>query len=233
MKKTLALGGLVFLSLILIVAIISHLNKTWNAEYRFEVAFGHRDLKEAERIISTNTKIDWIKVINEKDERGRNYLMVFASGDQTSERVLFLLNNGADVNILNDRQSYRSALMYAAKRVVDTSGIIKLLLDHGACINHKDANGDTALSFGFYVGIVNIKNIECLLKNGADVNVINKNGKTALDLALIKNGQKYTYKEDQEKMARLVELLRSYGALTAEEVKKNDTHTIQKLDSGK
>ena len=53
-----------------------------------------------------------------------------------------------------------------------SSVIEKLLVDHGADVNHKDQYGTTALLRAALLG--NLKEIKNLLRNGANVNATGK-----------------------------------------------------------
>jgi len=52
--------------------------------------------------------------------------------------------------------------------------ILKLLIKHGADINKKGKDGNTAISDASYWGCEN--NVEFLIKSGADVNIVKNNG---------------------------------------------------------
>ncbi len=222
MKRLVTIFSLV-IAVTLIYIIQLYITKQSRELKQFEAAFAQGDMPEAGRIIEGSPQLDWKSIINRKNKSGLTYLMGVVSFDHTQERTNFLLSHGADVNVTNDKDWNKSPLMYAVARTVDARDIIKLLLSYGARINYVNANGNTALSLGIQVDIVNENNIDMLLKNGINPNVINNDRKTALDLALIKSKEIYSLKEDQEKVKNLVALLRSYGALMADEVKHNDS----------
>ncbi|MCR5221101.1 MAG: ankyrin repeat domain-containing protein [bacterium] len=66
-----------------------------------------------------------------------------------------------------------------------TADEVRRALKHGANINAKDANGDTALMLA--VANSNLATVRALLAAGTDVNVQNRDGATPLIAALLKN----------------------------------------------
>ncbi len=125
-----------------------------------------------------------------------------------------LINEGADVNSKDERQS--TPLHYAAG--AGHKNAVELLLAHGADVNAKDAVGYAPLHYASAAGHqhiielliakvanVNAKNLagdtplhfmvergckdttELLIDSGADVNVKNNNGKTPVDIAVGRN----------------------------------------------
>ena len=63
-----------------------------------------------------------------------------------------------------------------------------LLLEHGADLNLKDNEGNTALFHA--VMSINVKTIQLLLQSGAKIGDVNSSGRTALDLAKRDNPKK-------------------------------------------
>ena len=59
--------------------------------------------------------------------------------------------------------------------------MVRDLVKHGAKLNHKDANGNTALMLASAKG--NQATVSVLLKSKSPVNTKNRNGETAIMLA--------------------------------------------------
>ena len=99
-------------------------------------------------------------------------------GKENPAFVEALFQAGADPNVTSTADKM-SPLMMAANRKLPQS--FQLLLIHGANVNQRDADGDTALWYTAWYG--NADMVERLLKAGADVNTKGKDGRTALHVA--------------------------------------------------
>ena len=113
----------------------------------------------------------------------------------------FLLDNGGNINVTNDRKE--SLLMIMVEMVEDKEdnhfyNVVKFLLEKGVKVNHKSNYGDTALFTA--VDYDNVKVAELLLKYGAKPNYRNKGMETPLSIAKKKNNKE------------LVQLLQKFGA---------------------
>ena len=136
--------------------------------------------------------------------------MVQAAYDGDEATVIRLLDAGADPNAI-DANGY-TALIYASaygyqgimKKLIekkasvskiyngvhpilaavnnDNTTSIQMLIDAGAYVNCKDADGYTPLMFAAQEGYV--KSVEYLLKKGANINAESKIGHTALSIAV-------------------------------------------------
>jgi ankyrin repeat protein len=142
----------------------------------------------------------------------------FKSGKLTLMMLKVLLENGADVNML-DEHSGNAPLHYAvgvaSKKLGAANKIVELLISHGADVNLLNKKGYPPL----YIAVDNIGDmdvtlevVKTLIEHGADVNFISPNGKTALDLVI------------QRKYEELVELLRKYVAKTSKELSQEPEH---------
>ncbi|XP_061169146.1 ankyrin repeat domain-containing protein 50-like [Saccostrea echinata] len=100
-----------------------------------------------------------------------------------TEIVEELLRRGADVNYI-PRYEDETLLMKATAK--EYSGIVKLLIDHGANVNAKNQSGNTALHASAYDSF-KLDSMLTLLKNNADVSAQNKNGSTPMMVALERN----------------------------------------------
>jgi len=96
-----------------------------------------------------------------------------ARGGNTAE-VRRLLDTEADL-----KTDVPSAFLGAVAN--DHIETVQLLLDRGASVTTKNAQGDSALRLAVAVGDINL--VRLLLDKGADVNALNNNGRTALTKA--------------------------------------------------
>ncbi len=97
---------------------------------------------------------------------------------QTVEGIESLLEQGADVNYA-DNDDGHTALIEAARN--GHTGLVRLLIEHGADVNHTTSFGTTALIYAAEKGYKEI--IELLLAQRAEVNLANEAGATALTWA--------------------------------------------------
>jgi ankyrin repeat protein len=100
--------------------------------------------------------------------------LVLASRNGQTTAAKKLLDHGANIHALCT-QTQQSSLHMAV--MGDHMSTVKLLVERGASVECRDADGDTPLISGSRNGS---KSIEILLEAGADVNAFNKNGCTAL-----------------------------------------------------
>lgn len=101
------------------------------------------------------------------------------------------------------REGKPTALGYAALK--PNLGLITYYLERGADVNHADAMGMTPLHYAAMGGCAAC--LACLVSGGADINRRNRGGETPLASALYRA---------RRRSQRCVELLRCYGAVTAE-----------------
>ena len=100
------------------------------------------------------------------------------------EVVQYLLEQGASVNVFNDKS--RSPLMYASRHLMYATTwdrnmeFVKMLLDYNAkeTINHVDIEGNSALHITSNFEIAKLS-----LDNGADPTIKNNAGQTPLEHA--------------------------------------------------
>ncbi len=78
--------------------------------------------------------------------------------------------------------------MLRNKQEVDSASTCRLLLQHGASVNHTDASGSTPLIIAARVS--EPENVRLLLEHGADVNACNNEGHTPLISALLPTAEK-------------------------------------------
>ncbi len=147
-------------------------------------AVKNNNLTEVQKLIKNGVDV------NEKDDYGETALH-FAADVGSVDIAKLLLKSGANVNAKNQNGGL-TPLMVASfamraqiltdkaareKMLNNEAKIVKLLLDHGALVNEKDNQGETALMYG----TTTTPKIESLLiKHGADVNAKDKNGETVL-----------------------------------------------------
>lgn len=120
------------------------------------------------------------KGVDINDKRGGALFNAIKSGNK--EMVLWLLANGADVNV---KDSYNATpLSYAV--IVNDMDMIKPLLEKTSGINEPDVDGMTILMWAIYSEYDNPVIIQALLDKGATLDIKDKRGNTALAWALKK-----------------------------------------------
>ena len=142
----------------------------------FVKAAQNGDLNEVKRLFALNPGI-----INEKDREKDTAIMKACRDCNNINVVVFLLENGANIN---DKE-YRDTIDQTPLIIAAFNGcrdIVKMLLDAGANIEHKNDQGENALISAVQEG--HIDTVKLLLDAGADVNQSNTDGETALDLAI-------------------------------------------------
>ncbi len=114
------------------------------------------------------------KSVNTRDRSGRTALLE-AARVTNAEMARFLIKSGADVNV-HDTQFGYTALMWGAKN----TEIIRMLIDAGAYVNARSANGCTPLHSA--VGSLNLSGVKLLIEKGADVKAKDNRGVTPLKI---------------------------------------------------
>jgi ankyrin repeat protein len=95
-----------------------------------------------------------------------------------SQAGQLLLNRGADIDI-DDQDDYkRTALIYAA--IVGHAEFARMLLERGAMIDPRDMFGRTPLHLAVFNGRTEV--VRLLLERGADPHVRDENGNTPSEL---------------------------------------------------
>ena len=92
-----------------------------------------------------------------------------------------LLEHNVDLEV-QDKQGLR--LLHWAIKTYKGKDAIELLMEHGANVNGKDANGNTPLQVALDDRNAKLGLIERLLVHGANPNIVNKDGATPLIIAL-------------------------------------------------
>jgi len=116
--------------------------------------------KKDKKVEETVTKVE-VETTNESVDMSAFFS---AALDGDLDKVKYALDNGADVNALDENQ--HSALMLAAYN--GHHHILKVLIDKGATIDAVDATNRTPLMFASTGPFVQA--VEMLIKAGADVN---------------------------------------------------------------
>jgi ankyrin repeat protein len=95
----------------------------------------------------------------------------------------FLLSKGVDINVAS-RTDERVSPLHSALANPNNAAIAQLLIEHGADVNARQAQGYTPLHYAATYGLESI--IRSLLQRSADKTIRNADGKTAFDLAVEK-----------------------------------------------
>jgi hypothetical protein len=142
----------------------------------FVKAAQNGDLNEVKRLFALNPDI-----INEKDREKDTAIMKACRDCNAVKVVAFLLENGANINDKEYRDLIdQTPLIIAAQN--GCTDIVRILLDAGANIEHKNDQGENALISAAQEG--HIDTVKLLLEAGADINQSNSDGETSLDLAI-------------------------------------------------
>ena len=107
-----------------------------------------------------------------------NYLLMLEADSGNTDKVLELINLGADPNTCDGNGV--TPLMFAAQS--GNAEVVKLLIDKGANVNASPPNGNTALHAA--VRSANDSIAELLIQNGANINAANAKGLTPLHYAV-------------------------------------------------
>lgn len=151
-------------------------------------------LIEAKRLLEED--VDHLIDINRQDDEG-NTALNFASHNGFAEIANLLIENGADLNMSNKKNTLfpLAAAIYFERR-----DIAKMLISaEGINVNAQLARGTSALHLACQKGYKDI--VELLLANGANVNIRNRSGETPLQTAI-------NYENED-----IIELLQSRGAI--------------------
>ncbi|RHX98645.1 hypothetical protein DYB25_010816 [Aphanomyces astaci] len=101
------------------------------------VAEGDLDVVQKFFLVDSTAKL--LNMHNKEPGQGRRTLLHAAAWRGQESIVEYLLHLGAEVDAIDTS----TALIEAAR--AGHRGVCKLLLDHGACLTHQDAHGDTAV----------------------------------------------------------------------------------------
>ncbi|ETV88793.1 hypothetical protein, variant 1 [Aphanomyces astaci] len=105
------------------------------------VAEGDLDVVQKFFLVDSTAKL--LNMHNKEPRQGRRTLLHAAAWRGQESIVEYLLHLGAEVDAIDTIHSKSTALIEAAR--AGHRGVCKLLLDHGACLTHQDAHGDTAV----------------------------------------------------------------------------------------
>ena len=142
------------------------------------------------KIVKTNKISSIAKVIEEgalvNDPVSSNGMTALhhAASKGNSDGVTILIDNGADVNLLDNTD--RTALHFAAADGTSVEAV-ETLINAGADINAKTTGGDTPLMKAAIFNQAEV--VEVLMDKGASVGEQNNCGKTAFDIAESNNSE--------------------------------------------
>lgn len=158
-------------------------------------------------------------------------VLSYAAGNDETEIVRLLLENGADAK-LTDPESRGSSLHRAS--MGGSTESIEMLVAQGANVNGKTDLGETPI-YGAITeyairddneeGPIEESAIECLLKHGANVNVQNSRGMTPLMWAAIKN--------EEPEAATVISRLLKQGADVQPQDEEGESALIDAAQYGK
>ena len=186
----------------------------------FVKAAQNGDLNEVKRLFALNPGI-----INELDREHDTAIMKACRDCNAVNVVAFLLENGANIN---DKE-YRDLIDQTPLIIAAFNGctdIVKMLLDAGANIEHKNDQGENALISAAQEGNINV--VKILLDAGADVNQSNTDGETALDLAIRLKQKKDLIDLLREKTGGAMGIKKRSKRISKKKRKRRRTRTIRK-----
>ena len=170
-------------------------------EYGANVNFrGHGGMSALDKaLLSDSDNLVKLLIEHGAENKGPPILWWSLEGSHFETAKYILERELEDVNAIGSNN--RPIILQAT--IFENYQIIELLIGHGADVNAKDDNGETALMWAVHGPTTNFNIIQFLLKHGADVNAKNNNGETALMRAA------HDINYDRRK---LVKLLLAYGA---------------------
>lgn len=117
--------------------------------------------------------------IHARDDKGMTALH-FAAWENFAVAADLLLTHGTDVNVTTTKGE--TPLFYAVqarqKLPASVEGLIRLLLDAGAAVNHSDKRGSTPLHIAAASASIDV--LQTLLNAGANLSATRRGGKTPL-----------------------------------------------------
>lgn len=169
-----------------------------------------QDGTTAQILASRNGHADIVRLLTGKGGRAADGLpcdsrtsesmpipLLYSAGFGDTKNLTCLLDNGANVNTINDKTG-STALMVAAR--AGNANAVRLLIERGADVNAVDKEGGTALKNAARIGHTDV--VRVLLEKGADVNAVTQDSLTVRILAA---------RKDKE-LAGIVRLLMEHGA---------------------
>ena len=132
-------------------------------------------------------------IVHDRNQSDLNKGLIAAIKESNYAKIASILDRGADPNrrcadgarptpllvALGDNDEYDGATSYTGSR--DTLLVVRILCQHGANVNTRDANGWTPLMFAVAHGKLGTARL--IICNGADVNLRNEDRATALLMA--------------------------------------------------
>jgi ankyrin repeat protein len=143
----------------------------------FVKAAQNGNLNEVKRLFNLNPD-----VINTKDKEYDTAIMKACRNCNAIDVVSFLLENGSNIK---DKE-YRDLIDQTPLIIAAFNGctvIVKMLLDAGSDIHHRNDQGENALISATQEGHIDV--VKLLLEYGADVTHTNADGETPLSLAIM------------------------------------------------
>ncbi len=137
-------------------------------------AVNKKDYSNLKRMLSSGVGIDIC------DEEGWTPLIYAVNSvyGPDAEMVEFLLQHGADVNIVEPDKQF-TALLYAAN--MQLTDIVRILLHAGAEVNVQEAWGNTPLGRALGRANPDVEIVKMLLEHGADPDIKNNYGNSPRD----------------------------------------------------
>jgi len=170
--------GIVLLSLIVELSV--HINSERGYRDRLPYLINQGDTAGACQMIRLHPELINANVGHRFHDNATPLMMAAQSG--RSEICSNLIAAGANVNVVYE--GGETALIRVVESASDETGIIALLLEHGASVTTRDSLGRTPLFIALEdPDHINTNSIAMLLQHGADPNVSNNYGEGLLKMA--------------------------------------------------
>jgi ankyrin repeat protein len=191
----------------------------------FVKAAQNGDLNEVKRLFSINPDI-----INEKDNEEDTAIMKACRDCNAVDVVEFLLEKGANINDKKFRdQIDQTPLIIAAFN--GCTDIVRMLLDAGANIHHRNDQGENALISAAQEGQIDV--VKLLLDAGADATQSNADGETPLSLAIMLKQKKELIELLREKTTNAMGIKKRYKKKQIKTKKKQKKRKLRKSKKSK
>src|ERR1700722_13266626 len=153
------------------------------------------DIISLETHLSTvsDPKIYLNRVYDEEHEQKCTLLMIACLNGHIDMMRMLLHRFKPDLEVLNivllgeedqNRQMYQNVTVLWAAAAIDKLEIVKLLVEHGAYVNHTTITNSTPLRGACYNGNVNMARY--LIENGADVRITKEYNDTNLAVSVFR-----------------------------------------------
>ncbi|NRA86451.1 MAG: ankyrin repeat domain-containing protein [Rhizobiales bacterium] len=137
---------------------------------------------------------------HDKDENGRDALLIAAYRNDDLSFIKYLVETGSDINAVD--KSDRNALNIASYR--NKEKVVKYFIEAGLDVNTSDVDGKTSLLWSATRNNGSVKVIEALLAAGADATARDKDGNNAIMLVVSRDVSSKTEKGSVKEILKIL-----------------------------